>query len=199
MNIYAVIEKATGAEVCRYQSDAPVEWTSMPFTTHEHAALASDEPTALFDFPPEAWHIHVGPFFDRFGAYKIPILASADLVIQAAIKDSSVRTYIDLKGRRAELAQVVGLLQSKGFDVDSAAVLDVLPNADEAFDPMAASRAASAPVGAMSSYPATHRVVGMPGGAVEVGVSTDGTVRFPQNRWSTVDSLASMGFTMEAI
>lgn len=34
--IYIVTDKATGAEVYRYQADAPIEWSDMPFATHDH-------------------------------------------------------------------------------------------------------------------------------------------------------------------
>lgn len=34
--IYIVTDKATGAEVYRYQADAPVEWSGMEFATHDH-------------------------------------------------------------------------------------------------------------------------------------------------------------------
>ena len=33
---YIVTRKADGAEVYRYQSDAPVEWHGMSFDTHDH-------------------------------------------------------------------------------------------------------------------------------------------------------------------
>ena len=40
--------------------------------------------------------IFVGSFFDRFGAAKWGILADTNPVVQALIKDASVRKYIDL-------------------------------------------------------------------------------------------------------
>ena len=39
--IYIVTETATGAEVYRYQSDAPVEWNGMEFATHTHTEFAA--------------------------------------------------------------------------------------------------------------------------------------------------------------
>lgn len=36
MNEYIVTRKDDGAEVYRYQSDAPVEWNGMEFATHDH-------------------------------------------------------------------------------------------------------------------------------------------------------------------
>lgn len=68
-----------------------------------------------------AWWIYVGPFYDRFGAQKIPILASPDLVVQAIIKDSAVRNYLDLQ--RADLAAALDVLIAKGFTIDKAAIL----------------------------------------------------------------------------
>ena len=38
MTTYVVTLKSTGAEVYRYNSDAPVEWAGMEFATHDHAA-----------------------------------------------------------------------------------------------------------------------------------------------------------------
>ena len=132
MSIYAVIRKADQVEVYRYAHTAPVEWGGMEFATHDHVVQADPpvEPVAI-DYQPEDWYIGVGPFYDRFGAYKLAILASADPLVQAIIKDSSVRRYLDLKGRRSELLQVIGLLQSKGFAVSTAALLDVQPGPQE--------------------------------------------------------------------
>lgn len=126
MSTYIVIDKATGAEVYRYESAEPVEWGGMGFDTHEHAVLTAP-PAPEAPINAADWYINVGPFYDRFGAYKLPILASSDPLVQAIIKDTSVRKYIDLKGRRTELAQAIGLLQSKGFAISTAAVLDVMP------------------------------------------------------------------------
>jgi hypothetical protein len=62
---------------------------------------------------PQYWHIDIGPFFDRFGTAKLAILASSDALVQAIVKDSTVRQYIDLK--RADVAQAVGILVSKAL------------------------------------------------------------------------------------
>ena len=81
------------------------------------------------------WRIYVGAFFDRFGDQKIGILSSEDAVVQALIKDASVRQYIGLKERRDELAQMLGVLVSKGFALDAAAILDTEPTEDERWQP----------------------------------------------------------------
>lgn len=70
---------------------------------------------------PEQRHISVGAFFDRFGAQKYPILASAEPVVQALIKDCTVRKYIDLD--RADLPMGLQMIVSAGFAIDPEAVL----------------------------------------------------------------------------
>ena len=135
MNTYIVIRRDTDAEVYRYSADVPIEWTGFEFATHDHIQMAEPvdpEPIVPADRP-EDWYIYVGPFYDRFGAYKLPILASTDPLLQAVIKDSSVRKYIDLKGRHDELLQVIGLLQSKGFAVTADALLDLKPTDAEVY------------------------------------------------------------------
>ena len=66
-------------------------------------------------------HITVGAFFDRFGAQKYPILASTELMVQALIKDCTVRTFIDLD--RADLPMGLQVLVQAGFAIDPEAVL----------------------------------------------------------------------------
>ena len=134
MPTYIVTRKSDGSEVYRYDADTPIEWDGMAFADHHHTeAQPADLSAAPEAFRPEDWFINIGPFFDRFGAYKLPILASTDPLVQAVIKDATVRKYIDLKGRRAELVQAIGLLQGKGFPLNAAAVLDVQPSSEEVY------------------------------------------------------------------
>lgn len=128
---YIVTRKTDGAEIYRYNADTPIEWSGMEFASHDHieAAPVVTEPATQVD--PARWRIYVGSFFDRFGAAKLAILSDPDPVVQAVIKDASVRNYIDLLGRRDELLQVIGLLNMKGHAVDATAVLDVEPTDDE--------------------------------------------------------------------
>ena len=42
---YIVTRKSDGAEVYRYQADAPVEWCGMEFAAHDHTEQA-EQPTA---------------------------------------------------------------------------------------------------------------------------------------------------------
>ena len=128
MPVYIVTPKAGGEPVYRYHADAPVDWPAFPLADFDHTAQAEPPPPPP---PPtyraEDWHIGVGPFWDRFGASKIAILASADPIVQAIIKDSSVRKYLDLKGRRADLEGALNVLIAKGFPLDKVAILDVQP------------------------------------------------------------------------
>lgn len=129
---YIVTRKTDGAEIYRYNADAPIEWCGMAFASHDHTEfIPGDNVTPSQPVDPTRWRIYVGSFFDRFGQSKLAILSDPDPAVQAVIKDASVRNYIDLLGRRDELLQVIGLLNIKGHAVDAAAVLDLEPNNDE--------------------------------------------------------------------
>lgn len=133
MKTFIVTRKADGTDVYRYQAEEPVEWAGMEFETHEHAELPPDPEPSEPSYRPEDWFISIGPFFDRFGAQKLPLLASTDPLVQAVVKDASIRKYIDLKGRRAELGAVLDMLRSKGFSVTDSQVLDAQPSAEEVY------------------------------------------------------------------
>lgn len=57
------------------------------------------------------WLIDIGSFFDRFGAAKIAVLTSADSGVQAILKDTQIRKWLDLK--LPELAQSVAYVGTK--------------------------------------------------------------------------------------
>lgn len=128
---YIVTRKSDGTEIYRYNAGTPIEWQGMAFADHDHVEAPPVVTENAAPTDPTRWRIYVGSFFDRFGAAKLAILSDPDPVIQAVIKDASVRNYIDLLGRRDELAQVIGLLNLKGHAVDAVAVLDVEPNDEE--------------------------------------------------------------------
>lgn len=131
---YTIQNQGAGLNVAEYTADAP----KLPYDI-DPAYVGDDFVTidengnvvALDAINPAFWKIDVGAFFDRFGAAKLAILSSDDLVVQAIIKDASVRKFIDLHGRRAELEQALSLLVAKGFSIDVSAILDTEPNADE--------------------------------------------------------------------
>ena len=64
------------------------------------------------------WYIDIGPFFDRFGAAKMPVLTSADVGVQAVLKDTQIRKWLDL--RLPEIERVVQYIASKvpGFTAE---------------------------------------------------------------------------------
>lgn len=128
--IYVVTRKADGAEVYRYSADAPIEWAGFEFALFDHTVVV-DPIVAAPQVNPDEWRIAVGAFFDRFGAYKWPILASADPVVQAVIKDASVRPFLHLYDRRTDISMAIDILMSKGFAVDKAAILDTKPAPSE--------------------------------------------------------------------
>lgn len=66
------------------------------------------DPITWHDAGPEYWWIEVGNFYDRFGAAKIPVLASPDPTVQALVRDTQVRKYIDLM--RSDVQQFVEFL-----------------------------------------------------------------------------------------
>lgn len=66
-------------------------------------------------------HITVGAFFDRFGAAKWAILSSTDPLVQAMVRDASVRKFIDLD--RPDLLTGLQMIQSRGFDIDPQAIV----------------------------------------------------------------------------
>jgi len=71
---------------------------------------------------PAPRHITVGAFYDRFGAEKYAILASTDPMINAVIKDASVRSYIDLDS--PDLPAGLAVIQAGDYAIDAAAILD---------------------------------------------------------------------------
>lgn len=90
-------------------------WTGEVWVLREYAPPEAPTPT------PALRHISVGAFFDRFGAQKYPILASSEPMVQALIKDCTVRTFIDLD--RADLPMGLQMLVQAGFAIDPEAVL----------------------------------------------------------------------------
>ena len=133
MSNFKVLRKFDGEEVLRYSAATAQAVNGFDLVDYDHVEFVPDEPVPT-PVNPANWKIDVGSFFDRFGAFKLAILSSQDPLVQAVIKDASVRKCIDLLGRREELLQAIGLLNSKGFTVDPAAVLDVVPTADEVWN-----------------------------------------------------------------
>lgn len=82
---------------------------------------------------PTEWLIDISPFFDRFGAAKLPVLASADATVRALVADLQVRKWIDLQ--RPDVGHGIDLLIAKAIDgvtpALKAAILDTPVAPDE--------------------------------------------------------------------
>lgn len=61
--------------------------------------------------PAWEWYIDIGPFFDRFGTAKMAVLTSSDGGVQAILKDTQVRKWLDLK--LPEIASAVAYIGTK--------------------------------------------------------------------------------------
>ena len=72
--------------------------------------LVQDTPAPVPAQPWE-WLIDIGPFFDRFGAAKMAVLTSSDAGVQAVIKDTQIRKWLDLK--LPEIASAVAYIGTK--------------------------------------------------------------------------------------
>ena len=70
-------------------------------------------PNAFDQVPAPAckWLIDIGPFFDRFGATKVAVLTSSDAGVQAILKDTQIRKWIDLK--LPEIASALAYIGTK--------------------------------------------------------------------------------------
>lgn len=115
-NVIAITPETTGNAIAHLESqnylcvvtDQPVGpgWT---YSNFEFAPPVT--PTA--PTPPYAWLIDIGPFFDRFGAKKLVVLASADATVQAILKDVQVRKWVDLE--RPDVGQALDVFIAKGL------------------------------------------------------------------------------------
>ena len=103
--LVSVRDKISKKELTRYAADSIMDIQGFPMDVFDHIEIQEEEQISVDN--PEDWCITVGAYFDRFGASKHAILASNDSNIQAAIKDASVRDFIDLKKRREENPNVL--------------------------------------------------------------------------------------------
>lgn len=103
MNTFDISPKGfEGVVVTSYTtiSDEPVELKSYPMADYAYTLrpeLPSSSPVPQNEGLPDEWCIEVGPFFDRFGSAQLDVLSSADAKVQAFVKSSSVRKWINLR------------------------------------------------------------------------------------------------------
>lgn len=88
------------------------EWVACgnagPGSTTTDGGLTFTAPTAPAD--PCANLIDLGPFYDRAGVAKMPILTSTDATVKAIIGDLNIRKWVDLT--RADVASALGYIGS---------------------------------------------------------------------------------------
>lgn len=91
------------------------EYTGKLYDAEASAAAGKpvfvDAPAQPQPAPVWEWLIDIGPFFDRFGAAKMAVLTSADSGVQAVLKDTQIRKWLDLK--LPEVAQSVAYVGTK--------------------------------------------------------------------------------------
>jgi hypothetical protein len=140
MRTYRVTRRADGAEVYRYQAEAPVEWSGMEFATHDHALVDEPAPPAAPELPPSAWHISKLAFRSRFTAAERTALTLASR--QATVQGASVQTYLDdvqaaqfIDLKRPDTRAGVQGLEAAGLLAAgrAAVILDTVPNDVERF------------------------------------------------------------------
>ena len=79
--------------------EADADFMAAHYAANKYRA-AAQAPEAQ---PVWAWYIDIGPFFDRMGAAKMPVLVSQDATVRALIADLQVRKWVDLN--RSDVAQ----------------------------------------------------------------------------------------------
>jgi len=70
------------------------QWVMLPYTKPPEGVEVEPSPESS---QPWEWLIDIGPFFDRFGTAKMAVLTSADVGVQAILKDVQIRKWLDLK------------------------------------------------------------------------------------------------------
>lgn len=140
MPTYRVTRKADGAEVYRYQAEAPVEWAGMEFATHDHTLVEEPAPPAEPELPPQAWHITKLAFRSRFTAVERATITYAarqntpeSAAVQSYLDDVQAAAYIDLQ-RQDTRAGVQGLEGAGLIAAGRAAqILDAVPTEQERY------------------------------------------------------------------
>lgn len=75
----------------------PIDWldTSKLGKAYSNGEFTDVVPDVVVD--PCEWLLDLGPFYDRFGAAKMPVLTSPDATVKAIIADCNIRKWIDLQ------------------------------------------------------------------------------------------------------
>ena len=70
--------------------------------------IIPDVPVVIVD--PCQFLVDIGPFIDRFGSAKLPVLVSTDATVKAIVQDMMARKWIDLK--RSDVASGLAYIGS---------------------------------------------------------------------------------------
>ena len=170
MSIYIVTAKATGAEIYRYSADAPQA---------------------------RGRRVSKNNFIDLLGdaAYiAILTLAKSVVEVEAFVKrlematPESDGTSVDLDDQRTVLG-----VRTIGSALSAQGIVE----ADWSDRVLGVHTALEAPVDT-PAFAITHRVT-LGGIERQACIDPDGTVRFDDGKWTTLDSLAAMSATVEVI
>lgn len=149
MPIYLVTNKQTGAEVYRYANDAPIEWSGMDFSTHDHTAVVEVNPDGSIEGSSTQVEAKITKlaFRNRFTqAEKVAIeIAALDdpakpmaqraqsAALRASQADIQAATFIDLN--REDTRTGVQMLESAGLLAAGRAevILDTVPSEQEVY------------------------------------------------------------------
>lgn len=95
-------------------------WEVMDYTPNPALPIiVSDTPS-----DPARWFIDLGPFYDRFGGAKIPVLTSADAGVKAIVADLSIRHWVDLE--RSDVLDGLNYVASKVSALTPALVYSIM-------------------------------------------------------------------------
>ena len=99
---YAIIENGIVANVALAGGPIAPNWVETEeagpgwnYSNGVFAAPVIPAPPVVVDHC--EWLLDLGPFYDRFGAAKMPVLTSPDATVKAIIADCNVRKWIDLQ------------------------------------------------------------------------------------------------------
>jgi hypothetical protein len=122
LETFTPVNDMTGEPVSLYQAfptSLAIQFEEIPDNVEAGWALVEGEWVEPPPKPPveEApsktkWLIDVGPFFDRFGAAKMAVLASTHNTVKAIVQDVMVRKWIDLQ--RQDVGQGIDALIALG-------------------------------------------------------------------------------------
>ena len=113
--IYVVTERATGAEVYRYDSVEPIEWAGMEFDKYSHD-LAPEPATPEFGAPQEPRFVSKVVYLRRFTPEErtgIRAAAKADPFLEDYLEMMALADEIDLND--ADVIDAVNKLEAVGL------------------------------------------------------------------------------------